>query len=181
MNAENLKLAAAFVDEGYVKQGSEAVRSRENLVKVLLSQRALPAIPWDEASVEHLLAELALMDSNNFKDAVGFGEREGRVLSRIVQRRHYRLGHGIGRSGDITAVQPKAAGSSLISKLTRALALSAIKTAGIRNAKAALVLPVATGMSIALTLMTLKAMRRGEGPENARYVLWPRIDQKGVL
>eukprot|EP00946_MAST-07B_sp_MAST-7B-sp1_P002730 g2730.t1 len=181
MNAENLKLAAAFVDEGYVKQGGEAVRSRENLVKVLLSQRALPAIPWDEASVEHLLAELALMDSNNFKDAVGFGEREGRVLSRIVQRRHYRLGHGIGRSGDITAVQPKAAGSSLISKLTRALALSAIKTAGIRNAKAALVLPVATGMSIALTLMTLKAMRRGEGPENARYVLWPRIDQKACF
>ena len=164
-----------------MKQGGEAVRSRENLVKVLLSQRALPAIPWDEASVEHLLAELALMDSNNFKDAVGFGEREGRVLSRIVQRRHYRLGHGIGRSGDITAVQPKAAGSSLISKLTRALALSAIKTAGIRNAKAALVLPVATGMSIALTLMTLKAMRRGEGPENARYVLWPRIDQKACF
>ena len=64
---------------------------------MLLSQRALPAIPWDEL-VEHLLAELALMDSNNFKDAVGFGERGGRVLSRIVQRRHYRLGHGTRRS-----------------------------------------------------------------------------------
>ena len=181
MNAENLKLASAFVNEGYVKQGGEAIKSRENLVKVLLSQRALPSRGWDEASVEHFLAELALMDSNNFKDAVGFGEREGRVYSQLVSRRHYRLGHGIGRSGDITAVQPKAAGSSLISQLTRCLALSAIKTAGVRNAKAALVLPVATGMSIALTLMTLKAARRSEGPGSARYVLWPRIDQKACF
>jgi O-phospho-L-seryl-tRNASec:L-selenocysteinyl-tRNA synthase len=181
MNAENLRLAGAFVDAGYVRQGGECLRARENLVKVLLSQRALPRAGWDEASIEHLLAELALMDSNNFKDAVGFGEREGRVRSALVRRRHYRLGHGIGRSGDITAVQPKAAGSSLISQLTRALALSAIRQCGIRSAKAALVLPVATGMSIALTLMTLKATRRAEGPENARYVLWPRIDQKACF
>ena len=181
MNARNLELASAFVDVGYLKQGHEAIKSRENLVRVLLSQRALPASGWDEASVEHFLSELALMDSNNFKDAVGFGEREGRVYSQLVSRRHYRLGHGIGRSGDITAVQPKAAGSSLISQLTRALALSAIKMAGIKNTKAALVLPVATGMSIALTLMTLKASRRSEGPENARYVLWPRIDQKACF
>ena len=47
------------------------------------------------------------MDSNNFVDNVGVGEREGRVLSSLVARRHYRLAHGIGRSGDIAAEQPK--------------------------------------------------------------------------
>jgi O-phospho-L-seryl-tRNASec:L-selenocysteinyl-tRNA synthase len=181
MNAGNLKLAMGLVDPNYIKQGGEALKSRENLVKKLLSQRSLPDVAWDDITIEHFLSELALMDSNNFKDSVGFGEREGRVYSNLVSQRHYRLGHGIGRSGDITAVQPKAAGSSLISQLTRALALSCIKVSGIQTAKAALVLPVATGMSIALTLMTLRAERRAEPPQNARYVLWLRIDQKACF
>ena len=41
-----------------------------------------------------------------------------------------RLSHGIGRSGDVAAVQPKAAGSSLLMKLTNCMALDAIKMAG---------------------------------------------------
>jgi O-phospho-L-seryl-tRNASec:L-selenocysteinyl-tRNA synthase len=47
------------------------------------------------------------MDSNNFVGSVGVGEREGRVASGLVARRHYGLAHGIGRSGDLTAEQPK--------------------------------------------------------------------------
>jgi len=42
----------------------------------------------------------------------------------------FRLSHGIGRSGDIAAVQPKAAGSSLLMKLTNCMVLDAIKMAG---------------------------------------------------
>ena len=42
----------------------------------------------------------------------------------------YRLGHGIGRSGDIAAIQPKAAGSSLLMKLTNSLVLDCIKRCG---------------------------------------------------
>ena len=41
-----------------------------------------------------------------------------------------RLGHGIGRSGDIAAVQPKAAGSSLLMKLTNSLVLDCIRRCG---------------------------------------------------
>lgn len=48
------------------------------------------------------------MDSNNFLHNIGVGEREGRVACPMVARRHYRLAHGIGRSGDIAAQQPKA-------------------------------------------------------------------------
>ena len=40
------------------------------------------------------------------------------------------MGHGIGRSGDIAAVQPKAAGSSLIAKLTKHLVKDALKICG---------------------------------------------------
>lgn len=86
------------------------------------------------------------MDSNNFVDNVGAGEREARIFSSLVTKRHYNLGrcanvieyvvkhlcwivsdsytvflllfffagHGIGRSGELCATQPKAAGSSLL-------------------------------------------------------------------
>jgi O-phospho-L-seryl-tRNASec:L-selenocysteinyl-tRNA synthase len=37
------------------------------------------------------------------------------------------MGHGIGRSGDVMANQPKAAGSSLLLQLTRYLTISAFK------------------------------------------------------
>lgn len=47
-----------------------------------------------------------------------------------MARRHYRLGHGVGRSGDIAEVQPKAAGSSLINKLTNAMVLDVIRNIG---------------------------------------------------
>lgn len=50
------------------------------------------------------------MDSNNFLHNVGVGEREGRVACPMVARRHFRLAHGIGRSGDVAAEQPKVGG-----------------------------------------------------------------------
>ena len=55
----------------------------------------------------HFLQDAALMDSNNFPSNVGVGEREARVASRLVAQRHFGLAHGVGRSGDITAEQPK--------------------------------------------------------------------------
>lgn len=43
----------------------------------------------------------------------------------------WRLIHGIGRSGDIAAVQPKAAGSSLLNKLTNSVVLDILKLSGV--------------------------------------------------
>lgn len=65
----------------------------------------------------------------------GVGEREGRVYSSLVSRRHYGLTHGVGRSGDLTAEQPKAAGSSLLSKITHLLVRHALKIAGLRDVR----------------------------------------------
>ena len=53
-----------------------------------------------------------------------------RVLPGLVSRRHFHMGHGIGRSGDLTEPQPKAAGSSVINRLTNDLALDALRVAG---------------------------------------------------
>lgn len=47
------------------------------------------------------------MDSNNFRGNAGVGEREGRIACPMVGRRMHYLSHGIGRSGDIAAEQPK--------------------------------------------------------------------------
>ncbi|XP_062501031.1 O-phosphoseryl-tRNA(Sec) selenium transferase-like isoform X3 [Corticium candelabrum] len=117
-----------------------------------------------------------MMDSNNFQGNIGAGEREARIASDFVARRHFRLGHGVGRSGDITAIQPKAAGSSLLMRLTNCLVLDTIKLAGVRSAAACVLLPVATGMSLVLTFLTLRIKR-----PKAKYIIWPRIDQKSCF
>lgn len=44
-----------------------------------------------------------MMDTNNFPNKIGVGEREGRIFSELVNKRHYYMAHGIGRSGDISA------------------------------------------------------------------------------
>ncbi len=61
----------------------------------------------------------------------GVGEREGRVYSELVSRAHHRMAHGVGRSGDIAAVQPKAAGSSLMAQLLNVMVLNALHIAGL--------------------------------------------------
>ena len=35
-----------------------------------------------------------MMDTNNFPEKVGIGEREGRIYSRIVADKNFNLGHG---------------------------------------------------------------------------------------
>ena len=72
------------------------------------------------------------MDTNNFPKKIGVGERESRIYSSIVAQRHFYMGHGIGRSGDVSADQPKAAGSSLILKLTKYLVKDALKLSGLQ-------------------------------------------------
>ncbi|KAE8886773.1 O-phosphoseryl-tRNA(Sec) selenium transferase [Phytophthora fragariae] len=176
MNSKGAALAQQLVPFTYVQQGLDAVRSREKLVTSLLAQRRLPDEGWDDASVELLLHTLSAMDSNNFRGSAGAGEREARVFSPLVARRHFYLAHGVGRSGDVAAVQPKAAGSSLMVQVANALAKDVLRLAGMRAVQAALVLPVATGMSLTLVLLQLK-----ESKPHARYVIWPRIDQKSCF
>ncbi|KAH9144095.1 hypothetical protein AeRB84_011943 [Aphanomyces euteiches] len=182
MNTEtNLNLAGAFVDAAYIRQGGESMRTREKQLTSLLAQRKLPAQGWDDLSIQLLLMELAQMDSNNFAHNAGAGEREARVASALVANRCFHLAHGVGRSGDICAVQPKAAGSSLMVQLTNVLVKDILHLAGIQNAKCAIVLPVATGMALTLSLLTLQAKARAAGHTSKRYVLWPRIDQKSCF
>jgi len=176
MNSQNLKLASELVSKSYIDLASDSIHSREKLIKILLSHRILPLEGWDDLTIKHFLISLSEMDTNNFPNKIGVGERESRIFSSIVSERHFYMGHGIGRSGDINAIQPKAAGSSLILKLTEYLAMDAIRLMGVQFAESLLVLPLATGMTISLVLLSLQKMK-----PKAKYVIWPRIDQKTCL
>ncbi|XP_048041279.1 O-phosphoseryl-tRNA(Sec) selenium transferase isoform X1 [Megalobrama amblycephala] len=176
MNNENFNLSEKLVSSSYARQGLQARRGHEQLIRVLLQQGKCPEEGWSESTIELFLNELAVMDSNNFLGNCGVGEREGRVASSLVARRHYRLIHGIGRSGDIAAVQPKAAGSSLLNKITNSVVLDVLKFTGVRSVSSCFVVPMATGMSLTLCFLTLRHRRPG-----ARYILWPRIDQKSCF
>uniref|UniRef100_A0A8C9FFB8 O-phosphoseryl-tRNA(Sec) selenium transferase n=1 Tax=Pavo cristatus TaxID=9049 RepID=A0A8C9FFB8_PAVCR len=176
MNTENFGSSERLVTAAYVRQGAQGRRGHELLLRALLEQGKCPEDGWDESTIELFLHELAIMDSNNFLGNCGVGEREGRVASGLVARRHYRLIHGIGRSGDISAVQPKAAGSSLLNKLTNSVVLDIIKQAGVRTVTNCFVVPMATGMSLTLCFLTLRHKR-----PKAKYIIWPRIDQKSCF
>jgi len=90
------------------------------------------------------------------------------------------MGHGVGRSGELAAVQPKAAGSSLMGRLTEYFVLEAMHMAGASKPATSggcIVLPLATGMSLTIVLLALRQSR----PASATRVLWPRIDQKSCF
>ncbi|GBG31312.1 O-phosphoseryl-tRNASec selenium transferase [Hondaea fermentalgiana] len=182
MDEDTVRFAARLVGDSYMAQGSEAVRRRQKLARQLVEHRKLPAQGWDAQTLEWFLAETALLDSNNFVGNVGAGEREGRVACDLVRRRHFGLAHGIGRSGDVGAVQPKAAGSSLIYKLTVELVRDLVRRVlGMRHLRGVLVVPMATGMGLALVLQCLRHKRVKEDGATPRYVVWPRIDQATCL
>ena len=168
--------ASGLVPGNYLSQGTQAAASRRKLFKSLLSNRKLPHEPWAEETVLLFIRELSELDSNNFVQNAGVGEREGRVLSRLVRDRHFGLSHGIGRSGDISAVQPKAAGSSLLCKVCNFLVKDALRVAGLLDVGYVTTVPVATGMALTLVLQAL----RRRNPKG-KYVVWPRIDQKPCL
>ncbi len=104
-------VASGLVPAQYAQQAKEVRKRRTHKTAHLFRHKKLPDDGWSEEEILCLLDELAQMDSNSFDMNCGVGEREGRVWSRIVQRRHFGFSHGIGRSGDLCEPQPKAAGN----------------------------------------------------------------------
>eukprot|EP00116_Pleurobrachia_bachei_P006900 sb/3467162/ len=70
----------------------------------------------------------------------------------------------------------EAAGSALMCRITEGLVLDVLRHVGCKNTKACVVLPVATGMALTLSLLYLKQ----ENPKSS-VVLWLRIDQKTCI
>uniref|UniRef100_A0A183V3E4 O-phosphoseryl-tRNA(Sec) selenium transferase n=1 Tax=Toxocara canis TaxID=6265 RepID=A0A183V3E4_TOXCA len=149
-------------------------RCADRMLAILRCKGQIPQHGLPEAAVRRFISELACCDSNNRYDKVpiGAGEREGRIASSMVYELHMGLAHGMGRSGNLTDQQPKAIGSSMLARIANSFALDAISFTGITNVRAAIVFPVATGMSLAFCLSSWRHTK-----PNAKYVVFLRIDQ----
>ena len=174
---KNMQLTDSLIGISYREIAEQSLNSFAGKVRNLLAQRRLPDDGFKDMEIEHLLMQISAMDTNNFEGKIGIGEREGRVYSSLVEKRHYYMSHGIGRSGTMNAVQPKAPGSSLILQLTRALILDVLRNIlSLNFVEDVLVVPSATGMSLTLSMLALSKIK-----PNAKYVIWPRIDQKTCI
>lgn len=178
-------LTALKIPKTHVTVGVSNLLSHHKDVRSLLVNRRLPDVGWTDHQIQNLLYLLSTLDTNNKSTTsninnntkwCGVGEREGRVFSSLVAQRHFGLSHGVGRSGDIAEPQPKAVGSSIMHKLTVILALDAIRRGSGLKMNHGILLPVCTGMSMALVLSSLREQHRDK-----KIVLWSRIDQKSCF
>jgi O-phospho-L-seryl-tRNASec:L-selenocysteinyl-tRNA synthase len=168
-----------------VKEKTQSQR-RAKMFSQILSNRKMPLIGWKEEMIESFLSEIAQLDSNNFDDNCGLGEREGRCFSNLVRRRNFSLTHGIGRSGDVSAEQPKAIGSSILAKVTNILITDALKISGLKSidTNSTLLLPLCTGMSLSQVFQALRIhLREEKEKENVdkTRIVWTRLDQKTCI
>lgn len=126
-------------------------------IKILMEQQYIPKTGWNDTQIQTLLILLSSLDSDKDPEAIRIGEREGRISTPFLANLSGNFCHGVGRSGNLTAAQPKAAGASLMQNLTNKITLSLIKKLGIPNIKNCLTLPMGTGMGLASALRgTLK-------------------------
>eukprot|EP00922_Rhytidocystis_sp_ex-Travisia-forbesii_P034842 GHVS01051759.1.p1 GENE.GHVS01051759.1~~GHVS01051759.1.p1 ORF type:complete len:411 (-),score=71.32 GHVS01051759.1:150-1382(-) len=169
-----------FVGHNYAEHINQLLAERNSPLKNVLHSRRMPEEGLDELTIEAFLTELSAADSNNRVACVGVGEREGRVHSRLVRAQHRSFAHGIGRSGDLLEVQPKALGSSILNQLANCLVKDAIRIAGVACVSKVCVLPVCTGLAMTLCIGSIrnKLKHKQVVPD---VVIWSRIDQKSCL
>lgn len=159
---KNLLDSANDCQNGYIK-----------LFNNIMSSGKIPDEGLSDFQIDFCLNQFSIMDSNNIIGKIGMGEREARVNSNMIKSRYFNMLHGIGRSGELLAMQPKAVGSSILQKVTHMLIRDALIVFGIGNVGKLLILPVATGMSLTLCFLNLKIKK-----PKAKFVIFLRIDQK---
>lgn len=210
------------IPTNHTSVGLSNLLAANSAARALFHHKRLPNVGWTDLQIQRLLFTIAVLDTNGEETVkcqqrgggsgfayrwTGVGEREGRIYSPLISSMHYGLGHGIGRSGDVMEAQPKAAGSSVLLRLTLRLVLDAVRRgAGLSHGKNkggggsqqqgpasfGTLLPVCTGMSMALVLSGLRDRARkitaaaassstdfphGITPTRD-IVIWSRIDQK---
>jgi O-phospho-L-seryl-tRNASec:L-selenocysteinyl-tRNA synthase len=178
------------IPKSHSSHGLSNLLASSSQYRSLFLNRRLCDDGWSDVQIQTLLFTLSSLDTNNHHECLrrcGVGEREGRVYSSLVRNRHFGFSHGVGRSGDLAEPQPKAVGSTALARLTLYLTLDAVRRgSGLdkkTSANSGILLPLCTGMSIALTLRTFATLDspsvpNTRGSETKNIVLWCRIDQK---
>lgn len=180
------------IPKSHSTHGLSNLLASSSQYRSLFVNRRLCDDGWSDVQIQTLLFTLSSLDTNNHHERFrrcGVGEREGRVYSPLVRNRHFGFSHGVGRSGDLAEPQPKAVGSTALARLTLFLTLDVVRRgSGLdkkTSANSGILLPLCTGMSIALTLRTFATIDSATisnattiNGEKKNIVLWCRIDQK---
>jgi O-phospho-L-seryl-tRNASec:L-selenocysteinyl-tRNA synthase len=163
------------IPKSILERGLTVLGTESRPTKLLFEQRRVPQEGWKDSQIEALLNLLSSMDSDKDSKAACLGEREGRVASPAVSKLAAGFHHGVGRSGELTEAQPKAAGGSLMYFFANQLSTDAMKRFGAPNIKKAVVFPVATGITLALVLCAARNLTKG------REVVYPQVDHMTPL
>ena len=179
------------IPDNMVDRGIIGLSTFTKPMENLLHQMKPPQYGWTDSQITWFLQMLSSMDSNNDLEAYRIGEREARISTTILNDLAGGFAHGIGRSGDIKAPQPKATGGSIINFLTDRLVLFFLKERGLVNVKDAITLPLSTGMTLALTIRGLYTREKSrlnssdvqkiEKLKNRTEMIIPRMDHKSPL
>ena len=172
---------SSSIPQNILNRGQLVLNEFLKPLKILLEQKAIPKKPWSDEQIEFFLQILSQMDTDKDMDAARVGEREARISSKIHLKTSAGFCHGVGRSGFLTAPQPKAPGASMMYEITNYLARNFFKNFGLPNIKDAIVVPLCTGMSLSLCLSALKPDWNDESLLSKRVVLVPQIDHKSII
>ncbi|MDH4215244.1 MAG: O-phosphoseryl-tRNA(Sec) selenium transferase, partial [Candidatus Thorarchaeota archaeon] len=166
------------IPESMARRGRTTIDSLMAPIKDVLNRRVFPDKSMTDSQLELMIQILSSMDTDKDPEAARVGEREARIASPFIGTLSAGFNHGVGRSGQLNAPQPKAAGASLMQQITNAIALDAIRKLGLNNVKSGIVTPLSTGMTLALVLGALRRELR------VKRVFYPRIDhlspQRGI-
>ncbi|MFX1479590.1 MAG: O-phosphoseryl-tRNA(Sec) selenium transferase [Promethearchaeota archaeon] len=169
------------VPQNMLDRGQLVLNNFLKPIKILFEQRNVPIEPWNDDQIEFLLITLSNMDTDKDNKAARVGEREARIASKLQLKTSAGFCHGVGRSGFLTAPQPKAPGGSLMYEISNYLARDTLRNFGLPNIKEAIVVPLCTGMSLSLTLGALRPDSNENNSNTKRTVLIPQIDHKSLL
>ncbi len=158
-----------------LQHGLLVMQTKLKPVRLLFEQRRVPEEGWDDDVIDFLLTLLSWMDADKDPKGARIGEREARIASPFISKLTHGFCHGVGRSSNIAAPQPKAGGASLIYFFANKLALDMLQRAGAPNLKSACVLPLATGMAIGLAVSVAR------DDTKKREVVYPRVDHRSPL
>ncbi|MHA1755990.1 MAG: O-phosphoseryl-tRNA(Sec) selenium transferase, partial [Promethearchaeota archaeon] len=96
------------IPENMLNRGQIVLDNFLKPIKLLFEQKAVPKEPWSDEQIEFLLQILSNMDTDKDNNAARVGEREARIASPLQLKTSGGFCHGVGRSGFLTAPQPKA-------------------------------------------------------------------------
>ena len=169
-NDEIDRILEKNIPKSMLQRGRTTIDSLLGPVRDVLNRRQFPEKALTDLQLEMMMQLLSSLDTDKDPEAARVGEREARVASPYIGRLSAGFNHGVGRSGQLAAPQPKAPGASLMQQVANNVALDAVRKLGLSNMKSGIVTPLSTGMSISLIL---GALRREYG---VKQVLFPRID-----